>query len=62
MAWRKVTVGELQRIKKIREIKQRKNKRKTKLDGVSIEVTGVNVISVKSFHKFFLYALCYVYM
>ncbi|KAF8677074.1 hypothetical protein HU200_046535 [Digitaria exilis] len=37
MARRKVTVEELQRIKKIREIKQRKNKRKTELDDDSIE-------------------------
>jgi hypothetical protein len=62
MARRKVTAGEAQRMKKIREIKQRKNRLKAEADSDPIEVMDLKIVSALSFTQIlnFVYVLCYI--
>ena len=63
MARKKVTTEEAQRIKKTREIKQRKNSLKAEQVSAPIEVMDLKIVSVLSLNKFLIvYMCCAIYM
>ena len=63
MARTKVTKEEAQRIKKTREIKQRKNSLKAEQVSAPIEAMDLKIVSVLSFNKFLIvYMCCAIYV